>query len=221
MEGTNLAGRVGRWSANNWKKALFGWLAFALVAIVVGSAFGTRMAGEENGTGESARAEKMLDQADFQGPPIESLLIQSSTLKVTDAGFRVGVEDMVQRLEATDGVSRVRTPIGLGRPGGAVAEDGRSVLVDVELVKKDAEAKIAGVESAVAQVRRSHPELRVFEFGDESANREGNQAVNADFRRAEVHCRSLWQSCWSPSGHSSPRVCRWCSPSRPCSPLSA
>ena len=46
MEKTNLAGRAGRWSADNWKKALFGWLAFALIAIVVGSAVGTRMAGD-------------------------------------------------------------------------------------------------------------------------------------------------------------------------------
>jgi RND superfamily putative drug exporter len=33
MEKVNLAGRVGGWSARNWKKALFGWLAFALVAL--------------------------------------------------------------------------------------------------------------------------------------------------------------------------------------------
>src|SRR5450830_319998 len=186
MGKTNLAGRVGGWSARNWKKALFGWLAFALIAIVVGSAVGTRMAGDEDGTGEAGRAEKMLDKADFQGPPVENLLIQSTTLKVSDGSFRAGVTDLVQRLETTDGVSRVRTPIGLGRPGGAVAEDGRSMLVDVELVKKDAETKVAGVESAVAQVRKAHPDLKLFEFGEMSATREGNKAVDADFRRAEV-----------------------------------
>lgn len=35
MEKVNLAGRVGGWSARNWKKALFGWLAFALTAAAV------------------------------------------------------------------------------------------------------------------------------------------------------------------------------------------
>ncbi|MGD0274351.1 MAG: MMPL family transporter [Gaiellaceae bacterium] len=186
MGKTNLAGRAGRWSAGNWKKALFGWLAFALIAIVAGSAFGTRMVGNENGPGEAGRAEKMLDKADFQGPPVENLLIQSSALKVSNGGFRAGIKDLVQRLETTDGVSRVRTPIGLGQAGGAVAENGRSMLVDIELAKKDAETKIAGVESAVAQLRKEHPDLKILEVGDESASREGDKAVAADFRRAEL-----------------------------------
>ena len=186
MEKTNLAGRAGRWSADNWKKALFGWLAFALIAIVVGSAVGTRMAGDESSPGEAGRAEKMLGKADFQGPPVENLLIQSSELKVTDPAFRAAVKNLVQRLETTDGVSRVRTPIGLGQAGGAVAENGRSLLVDVEFVEKTAETNIARVESVVAQVRKAHPDLKVFEFGWLSANREADKAVAADFRRAEV-----------------------------------
>ena len=37
---TNLAGRAGRWSASHWKTAAFGWIAFAVVAVVVGSAIG-------------------------------------------------------------------------------------------------------------------------------------------------------------------------------------
>ncbi len=186
MRKANLAGRVGGWSARSWKKALFGWLAFALVAIVVGSAVGTRMAGNESSPGEAGRAEKMLDKADFQGPPVENLLIRSSRLKVTDPAFRAVASDLVQRLETTDGVSRVRTPIGLGRAGGAVAENGHSLLVDVELVEKTAEKRIAGVESAVAQVRKAHPGVKIFEFGENSANREGDKAVAADFRRAEI-----------------------------------
>ncbi|HEY5478527.1 MAG TPA: MMPL family transporter, partial [Gaiellaceae bacterium] len=186
MKKANLAERVGGWSARNWKKALFGWLAFALVAIVVGSAVGTRMAGNESSPGEAGRAEKMLDKADFQGPPVENLLIQSSRLKVTDPAFRAVAGDLVRRLETTDGVNRVRTPIGLGQAGGAVAENGRSLLVDVELVEKTAEKRIAGIESAVAQVRKAHPGVKISEFGENSANREGDKAVAADFRRAEI-----------------------------------
>ena len=186
MKKTNLAGRAGRWSASNWKKALFGWLAFALIAIVVGSAVGTRMSGNENGPGEAGRAEKMLNRADFQGPPVENLLIQSSTLKVSDGSFRAGVKDMVRRLESTDGVRRVRTPIGLGQAGGAIAESGHSILVDVEFVEKNAETKIAGVESTVAQVKKAHPDLKVSEFGWLSASRESDTAVAQDFRRAEI-----------------------------------
>ena len=186
MKKANLAERAGGWSARNWKKALFGWLAFALVAIVVGGAVGTRMAGNDSSPGEAGRAEKMLKKADFVGPPVENLLLRSSELKVTDPAFRATVNDLVQRLEKTGGVSRVRTPIGLGQTGGAVAEDGRSLLVDVELVEKGADKNIVGIESAVAQVRKAHPGLKIFEFGENSANREGDKAVAADFRRAEV-----------------------------------
>ena len=42
METTNLAGRAGRWSAAHWKRAAFGWILFAVVAVVVGGAVGTK-----------------------------------------------------------------------------------------------------------------------------------------------------------------------------------
>ena len=38
----NLAARVGRWSARHWKKAVFGWLAFVVVAFAIGSVVGTK-----------------------------------------------------------------------------------------------------------------------------------------------------------------------------------
>ena len=40
MSDLNLAGRAGRWSADNWKKALFGWLIFAVAAMAIGSIVG-------------------------------------------------------------------------------------------------------------------------------------------------------------------------------------
>ena len=39
-ERTNLAGRAARWSAAHWKTAAFGWLGFAVAAMVLGSAVG-------------------------------------------------------------------------------------------------------------------------------------------------------------------------------------
>jgi uncharacterized membrane protein YdfJ with MMPL/SSD domain len=184
MEKTNLAGRAGRWSARNWKKALFGWLAFALIAMVVGSAVGNVVKDSQAG-GESGRAQKMLDQADFQGPPVENLLIQGQTLTVKDPGFHSTARDLADRLEQTKGVVQVRTPIGIGKPGGAVSKDRRSVLVVAEMNKQTMDADVVGVEAAVAQVQKAHPGLKLFEFGEASANREGDKAVSEDFRRAE------------------------------------
>ena len=34
----NLAARMGRWSADHWKTATFGWLAFVVVAFALGMA---------------------------------------------------------------------------------------------------------------------------------------------------------------------------------------
>src|SRR5205807_8275893 len=36
----NLAARMGRWSANHRKTAIFGWLAFVIAAFVIGTAVG-------------------------------------------------------------------------------------------------------------------------------------------------------------------------------------
>ena len=38
----NLAARMGRWSADHWKTATFGWLALVVVAFGIGSMVGTK-----------------------------------------------------------------------------------------------------------------------------------------------------------------------------------
>ena len=38
----HLAARMGHWSASHRKLAIFGWLAFVVVAIVIGTAVGTK-----------------------------------------------------------------------------------------------------------------------------------------------------------------------------------
>jgi uncharacterized membrane protein YdfJ with MMPL/SSD domain len=185
MKRTNLAGRAGSWSARNWKKALFGWLAFALLAIVVGSAVGTKTS-NQTAPGETARAEKILKDANFTEPPVETVLFESSKLKVGDASFRAAVRDLVQRVSAQPAVTRVRTPIGLGQPGGAVAANRRSLLMSIQLVKNAGDKQVAPVEASVQTVRRSHPALRIAEFGGLSADRELNKATSQDFQRAEL-----------------------------------
>ena len=37
---TNLASRAGHWSATHRKRAIFGWLAFVLIATVLGGSVG-------------------------------------------------------------------------------------------------------------------------------------------------------------------------------------
>ena len=91
MQKTNLAGRAGRWSAAHWKTAAFGWIAFAVAAVVVGGAVGAKqMKTWAIANGDSRRAEQILDQANFKIPARESVLVQSQTVDRRRAGLRVG-----------------------------------------------------------------------------------------------------------------------------------
>ena len=63
MQTDTFAARAGRWSARHRKKAIFGWLAFVVVAFVIGGAIGTKKPNGNDNTGQSAKAEKILDDA--------------------------------------------------------------------------------------------------------------------------------------------------------------
>ena len=65
---TNVAARMGRWSARHRKTAIFGWLAFVVAAVVLGGALGTKqLTDDETLPGESGRAARMLDEG-FEQP---------------------------------------------------------------------------------------------------------------------------------------------------------
>ena len=76
---TNLAARMGRWSASHWKTSVFGWLAFVIASVFIGGAVGTKYLEDSDlAVGESGRATKIIaagfpESADEQG---EIVLIQ-------------------------------------------------------------------------------------------------------------------------------------------------
>ena len=77
----NLAARMGRWSANHWKTATFGWLALVVVAFGIGSMVGTTSPNPNtSGPGESGRMDRILD-AGFKPRAAESLFVQSSSVR--------------------------------------------------------------------------------------------------------------------------------------------
>src|SRR5436305_7076838 len=96
----SLAARAGRWSAEHRKKAIWGWLAFALVAFMIGGAIGTKtQTNAQSGVGESGRAARTLDGA-FPKHQVEQVLIQSGRATATDPRFRAAVGDVQRRLSA-------------------------------------------------------------------------------------------------------------------------
>src|SRR3954467_5484969 len=60
----NVAARLGGWSARHRKTAIFGWVLFVVAAVLIGGMAGQqRLTNGEQGTGDSARAERILDDA--------------------------------------------------------------------------------------------------------------------------------------------------------------
>src|SRR5437762_12469425 len=72
----SLAARAGRWSAQHRKKAIWGWLAFALIAIMIGGAIGTKtQTNAQSGVGESVGVALTLVNA-VQKHRCEEILVQ-------------------------------------------------------------------------------------------------------------------------------------------------
>ena len=185
---TNLAGRAGRWSAEHWKTALFGWLALVAVAVAAGGAVGTKeQTDADSATGETARAVAILDRAGFKQPAGESVLVQSDSLTVRDAGFRAAVNDVIDRLARQPDVKNIQSPLVDGGSG-QVSADGRSALVrfDIRGEQADAPDKAPPIMAAVAAVQDEHPSLFVGEFGFASATHELNDTMDRDMQRAET-----------------------------------
>ncbi|UGS38420.1 MMPL family transporter [Capillimicrobium parvum] len=185
----NLAARAGRWSAAHRKTAIFGWLAFVAVSLVIGSAIGTKTLSDvDSGTGSSGRAERVLDEQ-FPQPAGEQVLVQSrdGSLRADDPRFRAAVKDVVARMKALPAVGAVDSPLAKGA-GDQISEDGRSALVQVDLRgdADHAEDHVQPVIDAVNAAQRAHPELRIEQFGDASASQAIDDRVSSDFQRAET-----------------------------------
>ncbi|MGV1049864.1 MAG: MMPL family transporter [Solirubrobacterales bacterium] len=187
-EKLNLAARAGRWSAAHRKTAIWGWVLFVVAAIAVGGALGTKTLSDgQEGVGESARAERTLERA-FPESRTESVLIQSRGEKTGGPRFREAVADVERRLGQLNFAKRIRGPYEHGGAGLAAA-DGHSALVQFEIpenAKLDPAEKVGAALATVAAAQRAHPQLRIDEIGDASAEKAFSQSIEDDFSRAEI-----------------------------------
>ena len=181
---TNLAGRMGRWSAHHRKTAIFGWLAFVVVAFALGIVSGTtKIETATSGVGESGRMDKLLHE-EFEQPKGESVLIQSDSLTVKDAAFTAAVEDVVAKVTALDAVTNVQSPLD-PENAGQIGQGGKAVLVEFDITgdPDDATTKIDPVVAAVDDAKAAHPDLFIGSFGV-SADKEVEGAFMDDLKKA-------------------------------------
>ena len=183
-----FAARAGRWSAKNRKKAIWGWLAFVVIAFVGGNLLGVKKPANQNEyVGQSGRGDKLVDQH-FPKQDGENVLIQArGGGHATDASVRRAVRDVVGAVGRQPHVADVKSPYAPGNES-QISKDGRSVLVTFE-VRGDSVATdkaIDPIEAAVRGAGRANPSVSVGQFGDASAGKALSKSFQDDFKKAET-----------------------------------
>src|SRR3954453_72315 len=143
---------MGRWSVDNRKKAIFGWLAFVIVSFVIGGAVGvSKPKNDQTYVGDSGKAHQLVDQH-FPTENVESVLIRGRS--ASDPGVKAAVDDTIASVSKLKGVYAVDSPYTKGNES-QLSKDGKSVLVNFKLRGDEtaAENAIAPVLAAVDRVK--------------------------------------------------------------------
>ena len=185
---TNLAGRMGRWSAHHRKIAIFGWFAFVFASFAVGMfVVGAKQATDFSGPGESGRALTILDEG-FKQPAGESVLIQSDSLKAGDPAFEAAIRAVLGTLAGQAAVTNVRSPLDPGN-GGQISAEGRSALVEFQ-IRGDADVAVEKIDPillGIAEAQAAHPQFFIGTFGDASVDKELEGAFMDDLKKAGLY----------------------------------
>jgi RND superfamily putative drug exporter len=174
---------MGRWSANHWKTAVFGWLAFVIASVVIGTAVGTKYLEEDDlAVGEASRATKIIEagfpqSADEQG---EIVLIQSKTLKASDPAFKAAIEDVTKTLDAFPKVRKLDSPLDAGHAD-QISKDGHSAMVQFspQGTYEEAILYIETIEAAVDEAAARHAGFEIDELGSASSGKAVDEAFNS------------------------------------------
>jgi uncharacterized membrane protein YdfJ with MMPL/SSD domain len=165
----NLAARMGRWSANHWKTAVFGWLAFVIASVFIGGAVGTKYLDEsDNAVGEAARATKMIEAGfpEVEDEQSEIVLVQSKTHTTNEAEFKAAIAAVEKTLGGFSQAREVESPLQQGHAD-LVSTDGRSAIVQYKPVGDYEEAAlyIDEIEDAVNETAAGLDGFQVSQLG--------------------------------------------------------
>jgi RND superfamily putative drug exporter len=181
----NLASRAAHWSANNRKRAIWGWLGFVVIAVLVGNAVAQdKIHGAEQFTGEAGRAEQALQDAGMR-PNDESVVMQNTDLRAGDPAFQAAVRQGVSDLKGTEFVTDVASPYA---EGGSISSDRHTVLIDFVIAGDDLEG-VDHLDPSLATVdgiAADNPDYTVEQFGTVSTQQELNDIFASDLGKAEL-----------------------------------
>ena len=182
----NLAARAAHWSAEHRKTAIFGWLAFVVVAAFLGNAVGQEDdAGRrpvlgrvgEGGAG-ALRRRAQAEQRARAHPEQGARRVGDPRVHRDDRGRRCG----------GCGVRRTSN--------GALAPDRRGARLRGPALRAgrlrdhrrhlEAADRLEPSKAAVERGPDAHPDLRVEQFGSVSSNKELNETFASDLAQAEL-----------------------------------
>ncbi|MGH2974383.1 MAG: MMPL family transporter [Solirubrobacterales bacterium] len=182
-----LAGRAGRWSAQHRKKAIWGWLAFVVIAFMIGGALGTKtQTAAQSGVGESGSAARTIDDG-FPKHQVEQVLVQSSSSTANDISFKAAVADVQHRLSTVPYAENFNSPYKQGNAG-QISADGHSALLRFEIAGDENQAadRVGATLDATTAAQSAHPDFTIEQVGDASINKELNESISSDFQKAFV-----------------------------------
>jgi RND superfamily putative drug exporter len=179
---------MGHWSASHRKTAIFGWLAFVIAAVVIGTAVGQRTIDQNSDTvGPSARADHILKQGGFSqsGPLTEIAVVQSKHLTIANPAFQAAIGDVVRTVAPLPDVHNLRWPDGQANRA-QLSPDGRTALVqwDMSGPLKAAEKQVDPLTAAVASVAARHPGFYIGEAGAASSSKALEYLFNQQIGKA-------------------------------------
>jgi uncharacterized membrane protein YdfJ with MMPL/SSD domain len=181
-----LAARLGAWSAEHRWKAAFLWIGLFLLMLLIG-ANDKKLTSAGETSGDSAKAERLLEHGGFNRPAVEEVLLQvRGQGDIRSPIGRQAAKDVMAAVAATHRVANLRSPFAPGNSG-QISRDERSALVLFSMKGKldTAGKRVKPVLSAVNHVADRTPALRIEEFGNASADRALSDTIDKDFKRAE------------------------------------
>jgi RND superfamily putative drug exporter len=189
----NVAARMGRWSARHRKTAIFGWLAFVIVAVVLGMGAGLKQIDQSNtNAGQAHKADQILKQAGFKqsGPLTEIVVIQSKQRTIADPAFRAAVSDVTRAVARSPYIHGLRSPLDRTHRD-QVSRDGRTALVEWEMdgTEKTAENNVGALTRQTATLAKNHPGFYVGQAGAVSSTKALNDEFSSQLGNAGM--RSL------------------------------
>ncbi|WP_018511877.1 MULTISPECIES: MMPL family transporter [unclassified Streptomyces] len=172
----NLAARIGVWSTHHRKTAVLGWLLFVVLAAGIGGATGmVEMSDAENGAGDSARAEQILQDAGLAKPAGELVMVSAPAAGEWEAAAAA----LTDAVRDTGAVRDLAAPLP--------SENGKDALITFAMRgdPRTAPDRVQPVLDAVAAVAKAHPDVEIHQFGEASAGKWLGDLLADDFRRAE------------------------------------